>query len=109
MSKIGQEIIAALREGLEVLGLGHPLETHFSVRYYAVPAYFLEFDESASTKTRVHETKSSRASNPPTDRGRQDYFQTKWPVKRPAMKARGTAIRTRSDQARTMTGESTTS
>ena len=37
------------------------------------------------------------------------YFQTKCPVRRPAMKARGTAKRTNSDQARTMTGESTTS
>jgi hypothetical protein len=32
------------------------------------------------------------------------HFQTKWPINRPATKARGSAIRTRSDQARTVAG-----
>ena len=37
MSKAGRKIIAALREGLEILESDEPLESRFTVRYYTVP------------------------------------------------------------------------
>ena len=47
MSKIGQKILTALREFGDVLESGEPLERHFTVRSYVMPAEPTEFDGPA--------------------------------------------------------------
>ncbi|MDR3622246.1 MAG: transcriptional regulator [Paludisphaera borealis] len=47
MSQIGREIIASLQELHDVLESGEPLEKHFTIRHYVVPAEPSEYDGSA--------------------------------------------------------------
>jgi putative transcriptional regulator len=47
MSKIGQKILAALREFGEVVESGEPLERHFTVRSYVAPAAPAQYDGPA--------------------------------------------------------------
>ena len=47
MSKTGQKILTALREFGDVLESGEPLERHFTVRSYVMPAEPAEYDGPA--------------------------------------------------------------
>ena len=47
MSKTGEKILTALRELGDVLESGEPLERHFTVRSYVMPAEPAEYDGSA--------------------------------------------------------------
>ena len=47
MSKTGEKILAALREFGDVLESGEPLERHFTVRSYVMPADPAEYDGPA--------------------------------------------------------------
>jgi len=52
MSKLGQEIIASLKEFGDALESGEPLEKHFTVRSYVVPDEPSEYDGPAIRSVR---------------------------------------------------------